>query len=242
MRSLSFLSSALFVSSTLAIGQKPTVNFDGNGLELVSGGSAVQIMCDAADYPGVLRVCDDLALDFGKVTGTNGSVTLMGDGPAMNASMIFNITGRTSFEMESGGASGGVIIAGTIGNSSMIDRLVSEGKIDVIEIEGEWEAYVSALVDSPMDGVDKAMVIAGEYSRMPLLKHKKLTVDQAPTAEAQSTASTPSRNKSASPPGTGSPTPHLTSTPPSTPPPPQSSKALLQSNTAASSSTTKPQL
>ena len=143
-------------------GQKPTVNFDGDGLELASGGSAVQIMCDAGDYPGVLRVCDDLALDFGRVTGTNGSVMLMGDGPAMNASMIFNITGRSTFAMESGAAKGGVIIAGTIGNSSTIDKMISDGKIDVSEIEGEWEAYVSAVVDSPMDGVDSAMVIAGK--------------------------------------------------------------------------------
>lgn len=164
MRSFSFLSSTLFASSALAIGQKSTINFDGNGLELASGGSAVRIMCDAGDYPGVLRVCDDLALDFGRVTGTNGSVTLMGEGPAMNASMIFNITGRTSFTMENGGAPGGVIIAGTIGNSSTIDRLVSDGKIDVGEIEGEWESYVSAVVDSPVDGVDRAMVIAGKPS------------------------------------------------------------------------------
>lgn len=163
MRSLSFLSSLCFLPAVLAIGQEPTINFDGNGMELASGGSAVQIMCDKGDYPGVLRVCDDLAMDFGRVTGTNGSVTLMGDGPAMNASMIFNITGRTSFAMESsGGADGGVIIAGTVGNSSIIDQMVKSGKIDVSKIEGEWEAYISALVDSPMEGVDRAMVIAGE--------------------------------------------------------------------------------
>ena len=161
MRS-SLLSSAFFISSALALGQQPTINFDGDGLELASGGSAVQIMCDAGDYPAVLRVCDDLALDFGRVTGANGSVTLMGDGPAMNASIIFNITGHSSFEMGASGSAGGVIIAGTIGNSSAIDRMISDGKIDVSEIEGEWESYVSAVVDSPVEGVDRALVIAGE--------------------------------------------------------------------------------
>ena len=155
-------STSLLFTTTLAIGQKPTVNFDGNGLELASSGSAVRIMCAQNDFPGVLRVCDDLALDFGRVTGTNGSVSVMGDGPAMNASMIFNITGMSSFEMQSGGAAdGGVIIAGTMGNSSLIDGMVEQGKIDVSAIEGEWEAYVSAVVDSPMEGVERAMVIAG---------------------------------------------------------------------------------
>lgn len=164
MRAFHLLASTLFISSALAIGQKCTVNFEGHGLGLASDGSAVQIMCDVADYPGVLRVCDDLALDFGRVTGTNGSVTLMGNGPMGNASMIYNLTGKDSFAMESGAAKGGVIIAGTLGNSSLIDQIVSDGKIDVSEIQGKWESYVSAVVDSPIDGVDRAMVIAGMSS------------------------------------------------------------------------------
>ncbi|KAK3716486.1 hypothetical protein LTR37_006382 [Vermiconidia calcicola] len=167
MRAYGIFPSALLVSTALAIGQKPTVNFDGNGMELASSGSSVQIMCEQDDWPAVLRVCDDLAIDFGRVTGTNGSVTLLehGSGPAMNASMIYNITGRYSFSMSSNGQEGGVIIAGTIGQSAIIDRLVRNGKIDVGAIEGTWEACISAVVETPMEGVAQAMVVAGSDRR-----------------------------------------------------------------------------
>lgn len=155
---------SLLVSLALAIGQKPTINFDGTGITLASGGSAVQIMAAAEDWPAVLRVCDDLSMDFGRVTGTNGSVTLLKDSasPEVNASMIFNVTSQMSFRTTgSSYGKGGVIITGTVGNSSIIDRLVSEGKIDVSAIKGTWEAYTSALVPNPVPGVSWAMVIAG---------------------------------------------------------------------------------
>jgi hypothetical protein len=155
---------AFFSTSVFAIGQKSNVNFDGNGLRLASGGSSVQISCGQDDWPAVLRVCNDLAMDFGRVTGTNGSVTLLSNGtrPALNASMIYNITGRSTFAMTISSTNvGGNIIAGTIGNSSVIDNLVKEGKIDVSAIEGKWEAYTTKLVNSPMEGVSQALVIAG---------------------------------------------------------------------------------
>ena len=61
MKSLGIFDSALLVSSVHALGQKSTVNFNGSGMELASGGSAVQILCERDDWPAVLRVCDDLA-------------------------------------------------------------------------------------------------------------------------------------------------------------------------------------
>ena len=163
MWSSSLTSIALLVGSVLAIGQQSNINFEGNGIELASGGSSVQIRCDRDDWPAVLRVCDDLAMDFGRATGVNGSVTLLSSStpPALNASIIHNITGKSTFRMPSGSSAGGTVIAGTIGNSSIIDQLSREGKIDVSAIEETWEAYVMAVVESPMDGVERALVIAG---------------------------------------------------------------------------------
>ncbi|MDR1701023.1 MAG: glycosyl hydrolase 115 family protein, partial [Lachnoclostridium sp.] len=57
------------------------------------------------------------------------------------------------------------IIAGSIGNNDVIDRLISEEKLDVEEINGKWETYKIAIVDSPAEGVDKALVIAGSDKR-----------------------------------------------------------------------------
>lgn len=58
-----------------------------------------------------------------------------------------------------------VIIAGTIGSSNIIDSLISASKIDVSAISGSWESFTSTLVDSPLPGVSKALVIAGSDPR-----------------------------------------------------------------------------
>jgi hypothetical protein len=65
-----------------------------------------------------------------------------------------------------GNPKGGAIIAGTLGKSSIIDRLVAEGKLDVAAIEGAWEAYVSTTVSDPIPGVAEAMVVAGKHVRL----------------------------------------------------------------------------
>ncbi|MBN1854414.1 MAG: glycosyl hydrolase 115 family protein [Pirellulales bacterium] len=47
----------------------------------------------------------------------------------------------------------------------MIDGLVAAGKIDVSAIKGKWEAYIAVVVDNPMAGVNKALIIAGSDRR-----------------------------------------------------------------------------
>lgn len=167
MRVTGLLSSALLYSTALAIGQESTINFNGTGLRLAEKGSSVQLIADGHDWPGVLRVVDDLAEDFGRVTGTSGSVTLHGNGtsPSYNATTTFNVTGRTGFGHAGPGqydSKGGAIIAGTIGHSTIIDRLIREGKVDVSEVEDHWEAYTSTVVENPMQGISQAVVIVGE--------------------------------------------------------------------------------
>ena len=57
------------------------------------------------------------------------------------------------------------IIVGTIGQSSHIDQLISEGKIDVSGVEGKWEAFGIQVVDNPMEGVERALAIFGSQPR-----------------------------------------------------------------------------
>src|SRR5690554_661343 len=57
------------------------------------------------------------------------------------------------------------VLIGTIGMSPLVDGLVAAGKIDVSSIEGKWEAYTAAVVDNPMAGVDRALIIAGSDRR-----------------------------------------------------------------------------
>lgn len=159
---------AAFAGSASAVEpfRKPTVGFTaGNGTLLASRSSPVSIRADAADWPGVLRAAHDLALDFGRVTGANGSLTTSGKATA-NASMIFNVTGiKNDWSIGSQGyptgAGPGTIIVGTIGNSSLIDGLVASGKLDVSAVKGQWESYVSTFVQNVGNGTGSALVIAG---------------------------------------------------------------------------------
>jgi len=121
-----------------ALGQKATIAFEaGDGsLSLASDGASPQIILDAADWLGVIRAAQDLAADFGRVTGSNGTVMLMNG----------TDTGPPSYSSGSTSA----IIVGTIGNSSLIDSLVKSGKISVGKTEGQWEAFQSQFVTSPL--------------------------------------------------------------------------------------------
>ncbi|KAF2875916.1 hypothetical protein BDV95DRAFT_626300 [Massariosphaeria phaeospora] len=157
-----------FVSASFD--RKLTLGFTaGNGSYLLATrSSGVSLMLDGADWPGVLRAAHDVALDFGRVTGVNGSLTVNGKGTA-NASVILNVTGISedwavgaASNGTSSGSGVGTIIAGTIGNSSIIDGLISSGQIDVSEVEGKWESYVSTVVTT--NGT-QALVIAGSDKR-----------------------------------------------------------------------------
>ena len=57
------------------------------------------------------------------------------------------------------------IIAGTVGSSSLIDKLAAEGKIDVSSVKGKWEAYGLQTVDNPTEGVERALVLFGSTPR-----------------------------------------------------------------------------
>lgn len=82
--------------------------------------------------------------------------------------MIFNVTGISDDWSVSGStassATGGTIIVGTIGNSSLIDDLISSGQLDVSGVEGQWESYVSTVVHGVGNMTGDALVIAGVYN------------------------------------------------------------------------------
>jgi len=173
---LGFLSFFVFASDLVAaLGQKPTIDFtSGNGSFLLATRSShVNLILDAADWPGVLRAANDVAVDFGRVTGLNGSVTATGKG-TLNATNILNVTGINKDwsvgSAKGNGTAAGTIIVGTIGNSSYIDALIKSGKIDVSEIEGKWEAFVSVVVKNPTNGTAEALVIAGSWTLTPCIK------------------------------------------------------------------------
>lgn len=121
-------------------------------LALSGHGSSSLLVLDGKDWPGVLRAGRDLAADFGRVTGTNLS-ELVVNGPLRD------------IDDDHIHKHPGIIIAGTIGESSLIQDLLDSRRINVDETKGQWESFQSEVVHDPIDGVSRALVIAGSDKR-----------------------------------------------------------------------------
>lgn len=109
---------------------------------LVAAGKAATLVVSPDDYPGVVRVVNDLRADIKSVTGVEPAVS----------------TGQVP-------SRGEVVLIGTIGKSPLIDRLISSGKLDVAGIAGKWETSLEQVVQNPLPGVRRAFVIAGSDQR-----------------------------------------------------------------------------
>jgi hypothetical protein len=109
---------------------------------IVQSKAAAPLYVDANDYPGVIRAVHDLQADIARVTGST---------PALPP--------------DEKGIGANVIIAGTIGKSQIVDRLIREGKLDAAQVAGKWEAFVIQVVAKPMPGVSSALLIAGSDKR-----------------------------------------------------------------------------
>ncbi|KAK9416387.1 hypothetical protein SUNI508_01804 [Seiridium unicorne] len=176
----SLIAAAGIVPLAEALGQQPVISFINvpDAFPLVGGSiSTPQILVSDNDYWGVIRTAGDLAKDFGRVTGTN--FTLSNGVPAASPATyeyqpaafnytVYSVNGTDYFSgpnYTDPSADDTIIIAGTIGHSKVIDDLISSNKLDVSVIEGQWESFVSKLVDSPIPGCSKAVVIAGSDPR-----------------------------------------------------------------------------
>ncbi len=104
--------------------------------------ASTPIVVSSKDGITVGKVAQLLAADIARVTGKAPAV-LTTDKPK----------GRN------------VIIVGTTEGSPLIARLVREGRLDVSAIRGGWEQYVIKVVDAPVKGIDKALVIVGSDRR-----------------------------------------------------------------------------
>lgn len=111
----------------------------------LSAKTCAAIMYDAVSEPSVVGTAVGLlASDIEKVTGKCPSVSGNGSVPASCRYAV---------------------IAGTLGHSSLIDALVRDRKIDVSSISGDWERYAVRLVEAPLKGVRRALVVVGSDRR-----------------------------------------------------------------------------
>jgi hypothetical protein len=138
------LSAALAAAeSTAAEAASYVADSDGaDRFALVRGGAPAPWFVSAEDFPGVQRVARHLQDDVELVAGA---------------------APRLAIGEEPTGAE--IVLAGTLGHSPLIDGLVASGKLDSAELAGRWETFVIQVVDDPLPGVDRALVIAGSDKR-----------------------------------------------------------------------------
>jgi hypothetical protein len=111
-------------------------------LNLAGGAGAVMIAVDAKDDALVQFAARMFADDVARVTGKR---------PAIAARA---------------GRGRQMVIAGTLGQSALVDRLAASGKLkDLDKIRGRWEATVTQMVERPFPGVERAFVIVGSDRR-----------------------------------------------------------------------------
>lgn len=108
---------------------------------LSSAGKSAAIYASENDFLGVIRAAKDLQKDIAAVTEAQ---------PVLS-------TQKPSVKE--------VVLIGTIGKSALIDQLVQQKKINITGIKGKWETFLIQVVEKPMPGVDRALVIAGSDKR-----------------------------------------------------------------------------
>ena len=120
----------------------------GTGLQLGSSALAPEIRVAPNDLPGVKRVANDLAADFGKILGVNGTVVVADWDTTISKS-----------------SSKPIILLGTVGQSSLIDSLAASKKLDTSALASKWETFSYQVISKPWEGRDAVLVIAGSDMR-----------------------------------------------------------------------------
>lgn len=145
-RSLTVLISFIILLSPLTSWSKNnsyiTEKKSESSFTLSENGTSSTLMVSSKDFPGVIRVLKLLQKDIENVTG-----------------------GRPAISYDKIPDSNDLVIVGTIGQSELIDRLISENKIDAEKIKDNWENYIIQTVKNPFPNVNRALIIAGSDKR-----------------------------------------------------------------------------
>lgn len=143
IQKISFLLFTLCLTSPVA-GQDKYVSIkkESGYFTLSSGGKSTSLWVSDADYPGIVRAARNLQEDIEKVTNAKPSL----------------LTSKTSSDKE-------IVIIGTIGKNPVIDQLIKKKKLDVSQVTGKWETFLIQVIEKPMKGVSRALVVVGSDKR-----------------------------------------------------------------------------
>ena len=118
-----------------------TTTKDGS-FALIAGGRATPVIVEAGADPAVRHAAGNFAEDLGRVGGAPPPV----------------------MEVLPNGAPA-VVIVGVAGQGGLVDSLAAAGHIDLSQVTRRWEAFGQFVVDDPLPGVERALVIAGADPR-----------------------------------------------------------------------------
>ncbi|KAF1694214.1 glycosyl hydrolase [Pseudoxanthomonas jiangsuensis] len=107
-------------------------------LPLIERGTPLPVLVEEADFEAVRLAAEALRGDLAAVAGRPA--------PADASPKL-------------------AIIAGTLGHSARIDRIVREKNLDTSGVAGTWEAYLIQVVERPEPGIERALVVAGADRR-----------------------------------------------------------------------------
>ena len=133
----------LFFTCLLHLGAQNIIsekNIPG-AFSIVSPQKETVIYTDAADYEVAQKAASLLQGDIEMLTGKKPKL----------------VTAMPS--------SGNIIIIGSSDRSALIQNLIKEKKINIDKIKGKWEAYQVQVVNQPIKGIAKALVITGNDRR-----------------------------------------------------------------------------
>jgi hypothetical protein len=138
--SISFIPASAYDIKTVNNSVSGYVSDIGGDILIASNTKTPRIYVDAEnDYTGVVRAAGDLQKDIKAVTGVEANIAV--------------------------DAESADIIIGTVGKSDAVDALIEEDKLDVSEIENQWEAFTLQNVGGKLviAGADKRGTIYGIY-------------------------------------------------------------------------------
>ena len=142
--SVLFFALLVYPLRSFAIGQPQYIRAipTPGGFTLAQDGTTAKLYVDSNDDWGVIHAAHDLQDDIRRITGLTAPLVVAAKPPR-----------------------GEVVLIGTIGTSRVIDQLIRKHKIDVTAIRGKWEATLTQVVDHPLPGIARGLVIVGSDRR-----------------------------------------------------------------------------
>ena len=130
---------------------------------LIAKADDMQVVTSPVD--GCFTICGSAASDKCVILSDANDAEVVGTVIECLKSDIKAVSRKTVQSYNTLPAGKNPIIVGTIGQSTYIDQLITDGKLDVSDVKGKWEAFGLQVIDNPQEGVEQALVIYGSQPR-----------------------------------------------------------------------------